>query len=287
MTKTTLPSLKEFILNLRVGGYSPETIYNYERDINIFADFISSQKIPFHLFSKEDLLIYKDHLYKRSLSARSINRLLSSLKSYFKYLISMDRDTPISPDAIIMSKLPKTQKNIPNLEEIKRIVEAPSDLEKNKQIGLRNRTILEILFSTGMRISEVVNISISNIQSNSILIMGKGRKQRYVYLTERAKNWLNKYLSTQNTGYPQVFDLTDTYIQGKIKEYRERLGITSKISAHTLRHGFATYLAEKGANPAAIQILLGHESLDTTTRYVHASDRFAAKEHELFHPLQN
>jgi integrase/recombinase XerD len=136
-------------------------------------------------------------------------------------------------------------------------------------------------------------------KSGKIFVKGKGKKERFVYLTERAKNHIDNYLATRNDNNPALFipyrgrnagtskgRVSTNYLQMKIKQYRERLGISVPTSAHSLRHGFATYLAEQGANPAAIQVLLGHESLHTTTRYVHASDRYAEKVHKKYHPLK-
>jgi site-specific recombinase XerD len=142
-------------------------------------------------------------------------------------------------------------------------------------------------------------LEISKIdKEGKIFILGKGKKERFVYLTPRSMRHLSDYLKIRNSTSPYVFvpyrglnsseikkKLSPNYIQAKIKNYRELLGIVVPTSAHSLRHGFATYLAESGANPAAIQILLGHESLDTTTRYVHASDKYAQKNHKDFHPL--
>jgi len=164
---------------------------------------------------------------------------------------------------------------------------------------LRNRAILEMLFSTGMRISELISLNRNQIdKSGRVFILGKGKKERFVYLTPRAKNHLERYLLTRDDHSPALFvpysganvnqprrRLSPNYLQAKIKQYREKLQINVPTSAHSLRHGFATYLAEQGASPAAIQILLGHESLDTTTRYVHASDRYAEKTHQKYHPL--
>jgi len=165
---------------------------------------------------------------------------------------------------------------------------------------LRNRTILEVLFSTGMRISELCHLNRVDIDgTGKIFIMGKGKKERFVYLTARAKAILERYLNTREDACPALFipysglnvnsqkrRISPNYIEMKIKQYREKLKINIPISPHSLRHGFATYLAENGASPAAIQILLGHESLDTTTRYVHASDHFAQETHRRFHPLK-
>jgi integrase/recombinase XerD len=152
-----------------------------------------------------------------------------------------------------------------------------------------------------MRISELVNLNKDQIDSHGrIFILGKGKKERFVYMTERSKRFLEEYLKTRKDNSKRLFvplrgsntnkkdvRVSTNYLQYRIKFYREILNINVPISAHSLRHGFATYLAENGASPAAIQILLGHESLDTTTRYVHASDRFAENVHKKFHPLKN
>jgi site-specific recombinase XerD len=161
--------------------------------------------------------------------------------------------------------------------------------------------MLEVLFSSGMRISELVKLNRSQIDGTGrIFIMGKGKKERFVYLTPRSYDWLKQYLKYRTDTFPKLFvplrglnvnikerGISTNYLQERIKRYRELLKINVPTSAHSLRHGFATYLAEQGANPAALQILLGHESLDTTTRYVHASDKYAEDTHRKYHPLKN
>ena len=160
----------------------------------------------------------------------------------------------------------------------------------------------EMVFSTGMRISELVNIKKVQIdKTGRVFIRGKGKKERFVYLTPRAFKWIQKYIQEARGDDPSPYlfipskgksinkkdkKISPNYLQERIKHYRELLGFNIPTSCHSIRHAFATYLAENGANPAAIQILLGHESLDTTTRYVHASDRYAEKSHHDFHPLK-
>jgi site-specific recombinase XerD len=211
----------------------------------------------------------------------------------------MDKKVPISPDVIKLVKTERKHPQVAELNDLVRLVEARSKLEKDKLVSLRNRAVLEILFSTGMRISELCSLNRNQIDdTGKIFVMGKGKKQRFVYLTERGMEHLNRYLATRKDNFPALFipysgrnvsnlkkRISTNYLQEKIKDYREKLRINVPTSAHSLRHGFATYLAEEGASPAAIQILLGHESLDTTTRYVHASDRFAQETHRKFHPL--
>jgi len=185
-------------------------------------------------------------------------------------------------------------------EELVQLIECPLKFEKNQPVALRNRAMLEVLFSTGLRISELTSLQRHQIDGTGrMFITGKGKKQRFVYLTPRAMKHVATYLKTRADRRPALFipyrgenvgkrdaRISTNYLQMKIKQYREQLGINVPTSAHSLRHDFATYLAEQGANPAAIQVLLGHESLDTTTRYVHASDRYAETTHRKFHPLK-
>jgi len=250
----------------------------------------------------------KRAMYRGQLSSRSVNRLLSSLRSYLDFLVDIDQPAPLSSSAIKLIKTEKKEKQVADLPELIRLIECPMQFEKKDIVKIRNRAILELIFATGMRISEVVNLNKEqirieggSIKDDRIYISGKGKKQRFVYLTHRAIHFLEEYLALRKDGYPAMFiptkgtrivtdnpyiiRLSQNYIQSKIAEYRRRLGIIVPTSAHSLRHGFATYLAEEGASPAAIQKLLGHESLQTTTRYVHASDRFAEKTHRQFHPL--
>ncbi|MBL7053454.1 MAG: tyrosine-type recombinase/integrase [Candidatus Portnoybacteria bacterium] len=312
MNKILLPLMDDYLLNLKTSNYSHESIYNYERDLEVFQVFLKETKIDFDNIDKKTILNYKAYLTSRDrktpksiisqkqLSSYSINRMLSVLRSYLKFLIDLDYEVPVEPTTI---KLIKTEKKHPRVSEFKKIVkliEAPSKIEKNNKVALRNRVVLETLFATGMRISELVNLKKSQIdKTGRIFIMGKGKKERFVYLTPRAHEHLINYLETRNDDFPYLFipyrgkniqdknkKISTNYLQEKIKKYRELLGINIPISAHSLRHGFATYLAEEGASPAAIQTLLGHESLNTTTRYINTSDKFAEKVHREFHPLK-
>ena len=308
-----LSKLDDFLLCLKTNNYSTETIYNYERDLNVFRRFLDDSPTPsFSKIDKRTIDQYKAYLISRDrktpikaengakLSSSSVNRMLSSLRGYLRYLVDRDEPVPIPPEVI---KLVKTERRHPHVAELKdliKIIEAPLVLEKDQRVGWRNRTILEVLFSTGMRISELCHLNRVDIDgTGKIFIMGKGKKERFVYLTARAKAILERYLNTREDACPALFipysglnvnsqkrRISPNYIEMKIKQYREKLKINIPISPHSLRHGFATYLAENGASPAAIQILLGHESLDTTTRYVHASDHFAQETHRRFHPLK-
>ncbi len=309
-----LPLLDDFLLSLQVNKFSPETLYNYERDLKVFENFLKNEiKLKeFKKVSKKTIELYKAYLISRDrrtagdqkpnkhLASGSINRNLSSLRGYLRYLIEMDYAVPILPENIKLVKMEKKHPQVAEFNDLVRLIEAPSQLEKDPLVALRNRAMLEVLFATGMRISELINLKRNQIDdTGKIFIMGKGKKQRFVYLTPRAQKQIDLYLATRRDDLEALFipyrgrntgenekSISPNYLQAKIKRYREHLRINVPTSAHSLRHGFATYLAEQGANPAAIQILLGHESLDTTTRYVHASDKYAEKIHKKFHPLK-
>jgi site-specific recombinase XerD len=313
MGKINLPLLDDFLLSLKTKNLSPETVYNYERDLKVFEIFLNEINTKFEDINKKTILNYKAYLTSRdrktpknvisekNLSSFSINRMLSSLRSYLRFLSKLDFKLPIPPDAVELLKTEKKVARISEFEEIKKLIEAPSFLEKEKKVAVRNRAILETLFSTGLRISELTNIKLTDIdKQGKIFVRGKGKKERFVYLTERAKKYIEEYLKLRGkNSSPYLFvpfrgknnkkekkKISTNYIQLKLKQYREILGLNLPITPHGLRRAFATFLAESGASPAAIQVLLGHESLDTTTRYIKASNRFVEETFKKFHPLK-
>ncbi|MFQ5492608.1 MAG: tyrosine-type recombinase/integrase [Candidatus Dojkabacteria bacterium] len=356
-----LPLYDEFFLDLVNNNYSQRTVDSYRRDLDIFRLFLSDKQLPFAQFGKLEISRYKEFLrdgsylrlknklrkdkapekasrigvngksrskasrrlsmYSGRLGSRSVNRMLSALRSYFRFLLDADYEVPISPDSIKLVKTERKESRVAELDELINLVEAPEQFEAKQKIKYRNRAMLEVLFATGMRISELINLNREDLKisktgdgdggsdggidgiDSRIYILGKGKKQRFVYLTPRSRFYLERYLNSRKDTFPALFipyrglrsgtkdpyivRISANYLQSKIKEYRVRLGIVVPTSAHSLRHGFATYLAENGANPAGIQKLLGHESLQTTSKYVHSSDRFAEKTHEDYHPLKN
>jgi len=310
--KIHLPHLDDFLLELQVDNKSEETIYNYKRDLEVFENFLNDIGEEFDKINKRTILNYKAYLSSidrktpkgkgkiKKLSSISINRMLSALRSYLNFLLKIDYKVPVPPSSIELVKVEKKIPKIGEFEQILKLLEAPTKLERNKKIAIRNRVILEMIFATGVRISELVNIKISDIDKEGrIYIKGKGKKERFVYLTERAKKYLSEYFKIRKDSSPFLFvplkgknvkeklkKISTNYIQYKIKRYREILGLNIPITPHGLRRAFATFLAESGASPAAIQILLGHESLNTTTRYVRPSDRYAEKEFKKYHPLK-
>lgn len=307
-----LEAFDDFIIYLQTNNYSPETIYHYQKDLLMLAYFLQLKNISLQGLDKRLVNEFKAYLTSndrktptalqesgKRLSSASVNRCLSAVRAYIKFLIDSDIKCPVMPDHFKMVKRERPHPNIADLNEFIALIESPSRLEEDPLIGARNRAMLEMLFSTGMRISELLSLNKRDInESGRIFITGKGRKQRFVYLTERAKFWLDQYLKLRNDTQEALFvpmkgkninkkqrRISANYLQEKIKQYREKLRINIPISAHSMRHGFATFMAEEGASLAALQILLGHESPNTTTRYVNPSDRFAQETHRKYHPL--
>ncbi len=307
-----LESVDDFFIYLQTNNYSTKTLYNYEKDLLLLAHFLNLKKITVLELDKRLVNEFKAFLSSpdrptpsgglesnRRLSSASINRCLSAVRTYIRFLIDVDVKCPVMPDQFKMVRKERAHPHVAELNEIIALIEAPSSLENDPEVSARNRAMLEVLFATGMRVSELVSLNRRDLNnSGKIFITGKGRKQRFVYLTERAKHHLDNYLALRQDSQEALFTPTQgktvndshrristRYVEGILKKYREALRINVPITPHSLRHGFATYLAESGASPAAIQILLGHESLNTTTRYVNASDRFAEETHQKYHPL--
>ncbi len=309
---SNLDMILDFFLFLQTNNYSPQTLYHYKNDLAIFDNFLKSRNLKIKDLDKRAIFEFKAYLTSDNretatthqedalrLSSSSINRCLSAIRAYIRFLIDQDYATPVVPDHFKMVKREHPHPNVAELNELIALIESPSRLEEVPIIAARNRAILELLFATGMRISELTSINRRDLNDEGkIFITGKGRKQRFVYLTERAKEYVDQYLNLRDDNQQALFiptktrskdrlnsRLTPRYIQERLKTYREKLRINLPTTPHSFRHGFATYLAEEGASPAAIQILLGHESLNTTTRYVNASDKFAQESHRKFHPL--
>src|SRR5258708_8496237 len=301
----SLPLIDDFFLYLQTNNYSPATIYDYKNELSIFDAYIKNRFLRFNLLNKKALFDFKVCLYSEDrrtpstnevvrgkLSTSSINRCISTLRSYLRFLIDQDYPTPIVPDMIRVLRRDRPHAHVAEFKDLVALIELPSQIEMKQEAKLRNRAILELLFATGLRISELINLNRIDFNDlGKMFILGKGRKERYVYLTERAKLHLKQYVISRTDNNQALFvslkgeRLCPRHVQERIRFYRLHLKINVRITPHSLRHGFATYLAEQGASPTAIQVLLGHESLETTTRYINVSDQFAQETHRRFHPL--
>jgi site-specific recombinase XerD len=309
-----LPHIDDFLVSLQAHHYSPNTVRNYERYLGVFDDFLNESNVPFDKISKQTITSYKAYLASRGQNAAkpgnhsdkqlapcTINYKLIALRAYLRYLIDIDYPCPLPLEAVKSLKVVPKQPQIPEFKDLIRLIEAPAP-EANI-IELRDKAILETLFNTGLRVSELVSLNRNQVdlERQEFGLKGKGDKIRIVFLSDTVAQWVGRYLQSRRDHFEPLFirhsgnvdarnsgeemRLTVRSVQRVVIKYAKRCGLPITATPQTLRHGFATYLAEEGANPAALQILLGHESLDTTTRYVHASDKYAEETHRKYHPL--
>lgn len=301
--RSDLPFATEYLLDLYSQNYSPCTVRSRAITYNRLYDFLASKGTPFAQMTPSLLGEFKSYLLSqgkyRSWTHTSLNVILVHLRCFFKWLADMDYSPPFPAERIKSSRTEKKQLELPSFSQILALIEYPTKHERHKLIALRNRAIFEVFFSTGLRASELIGLDRAQLNGhqNRILIMGKGKKQRWVYLTPRALDHLNAYLATRADDRPALFipykkhgptispRLHIHTIEMAVKKYCQALGISQKFTPHTLRHAFATALAEKGINPAILQGLLGHEALGTTGRYVHMADKSMEQAHAQFHPF--
>lgn len=288
----------DYEFHLRIErGLSENTVKNYSTDIVALADFISSNKIEEQPkdCSKETLqqFIYQQ---SKSISNNSQARKISAIKSFFNFLI-FEKLRPNSPADLIEG--PKLGRKLPvtlNLREIEKIL---LGIELSHPNGHRNRAIIETLYGSGLRVSELVNLTLSNVFFNEDLIRvtGKGDKQRLVPLGSYSKKFIQIYRKEirslkkiKKEDNDVLFlnrngrKMTRAMIFTIVKNSALKVGIKKKISPHTFRHSFATHLLENGADLRIIQVLMGHESITTTEIYTHLDNKHLKKVMEDFHP---
>ncbi|MCE7936480.1 hypothetical protein DYH10_01640 [Candidatus Saccharibacteria bacterium CPR2] len=280
---------------------SQKTISNYHlylMRLVEFADDVDINKIDNELVRKWRLWLnrYEDEQGKE-ISKTTQNYHLIALRSFLRYLAKRDI-TSLSADKIELAKVRRKQVTFLSPNELKRLFEQP---DTNTLTGLRDRAILELLFSSGLRISELVNLNRDhiNLKRKEFMVRGKGQKDRPVFIDDLAANWVSEYLSKRTDNIQPLFirysgsqditndgeymRLTARSIQRLISNYARKAGITKKVSPHTLRHSFATDLLMNGADIRSVQSMLGHSNIATTQIYTHITDPHLKEVHQKFH----
>jgi integrase/recombinase XerD len=290
--------IKSFQSYLKIErGLSQNTIDNYSFDIERLCTFLEENSIHFSpvTISEESIqqFIYS---ISKEINARSQARIISGLKSFFSYLIFEEyrNDSPME-----LIEAPKIGRKLPDtlsVEEIDAII-AAIDLSKDE--GERNRTMLETLYGCGLRVSELINLKISDLffEEGFIKITGKGNKQRFVPISPVTQKYIliyqkhvRSHLTIQKGFDDTLFlnrrgkQLTRAMVFTIIKQLAEKVGLNKVISPHTFRHSFATHLLQNGADLRAIQLMLGHESITTTEVYVHLDRKHLTQIMNTFHP---
>ena len=277
------------------SGLSKNTVEAYQRDLLSFAAWLSKDEITLSSATREDILRYQGVRLRESRKARSEARLLSSLRRFYRYLC---REEIRESDPTTQIESPRLGRPLPEgltEEEVEALLEQP-DIKQN--LGLRDRAMLEVLYATGLRVSELVSLTVEqlNMRQGLIRCIGKGNKERLVPLGEVALDWLQQY---QIEARPLLLlghvseDLFPTR-RGKamtrqafwylIKRYAQQAEIKKHLSPHTLRHAFATHLLNHGADLRVVQLLLGHSDLSTTQIYTHVARERLKSLHASHHP---
>jgi tyrosine recombinase XerC len=280
--------IEKFIRYLEIEkNYSRHTILNYQIDLGDFRKFLGEAAIENvdYLALRKYLAILKE----KSLGTRTVARHLSTLRSFFKFLI---REGYLKTNPILSLSSPKLEKHLPSFlteEEVLRLIEA--SLPKN-EAGLRDRAILETFYSSGIRISELVGLSLEDMDfiGGIIKVKGKGKKERIVPIGDHAISAVRGYLDKRKKQSEAVFlnkrgkRITDRGVRGIVAKYLRAAGIRQGVSAHSLRHSFATHLLNRGADLRTVQELLGHANLATTQIYTHLTTDKLKSVYDKAHP---
>lgn len=275
--------------------YSNHTVINYKNDLESFFSFLKSEGIS--SFSEIDFRVirtYLSYLYEQKYSKNTVSRHISCLRSFYKYLL---KENIITKNPMIFISNPKKDKKLPKFlyeSEVESILSIP---DRTTPKGIREALILEFLYSTGVRVSELCNVKIADISffDNRVKILGKGSKERYVLFGSELKNILhlylkesrpffeknkNDYLLLNDSGNQMLDRRVRTIIDNILKKAETKM----HISPHTLRHSFATHMLNNGADLRTVQELLGHEDLSTTQIYTHISNERLRKVYLDAHP---
>lgn len=300
-------AIRQFLEHCEIEkNQSKRTLISYAHYLERFLEFsknIEIEKINLPLIKK-----YRLHLNRyefrphETLSIKTQNYHIIALRAFLKFCIKNDWEV-MAPEKIDLAKIPERIVSFLSRDELERLFEA---IDIDKISGLRNRAILEMLYSTGLRVSELVNLNRQHVdlERGEFAIRGKGGKVRIVFLSDRAKEWLTEYLDSRDDNFDPVFlnhgrtrnkekddpdfkgeyrRLTEYTIQEMVRNTAYAAGITKHVTPHTLRHSFATELLLNGADIRSVQEMLGHSSITTTQIYTHITNKKLREVHEKFH----
>ena len=269
---------------------SPKTLENYSLWLNRFVNYVWN--VDVRDIKAMHILDYRMYLNQLWLSKKTVNYHAVALRSFFKFCLKNDIDC-ISPDKIELAKMPTRDVNFLTQEEVQKILDAPFEYEKNNLIRKRDLAILNILYGTGLRVTELINLKRSELdsQTKQFSVMWKWSKIRAIFMTEKAKEALVDYLKARSDNSEYLFislsqnsrwhKLSRNSVEEIVKKYKNLAWIKKKVTPHTLRHSFATALLQKWADLRAVQALLGHSSITTTQIYTHVDDKYLKWVHDL------
>lgn len=269
--------------------YSPHTIANYKRDIQLFFDAPMIDQRAMATLDRHSIKTYVQWVARQDYHPRSIARFISSLRSFWTYLVDQQH---IDQNPWLQMDIPKQPKRLPYVISEDEMMYYLDSIDTTTWLGVRDRCLCEMLYGTGIRISECVNINVMdiNIDDQSIRIVGKGNKERIVLFHPEAHRWLRLYLEQRPYSNDALFlnrsgsRITQRSVQRMIQKHAQNVGL-NQVTPHTFRHSFATDMYNRGADLRLLQELLGHEQLSTTQLYTHVSTQRLQKIHQQSHPL--
>ncbi|MGD2245801.1 MAG: site-specific tyrosine recombinase XerD [Candidatus Aminicenantes bacterium] len=287
--------LKIFLDFLAVEkGLSSNTVLSYSRDVQKLFLFFQKEKMSWLKAGEDDLVRFIHHQSRAGLSPRSMARVVSSLKSFYRFLVL---DGILKKNPAVNLSSPKTWLALPKFLTVKEVDSLLKQPDTEEVLGIRDKAMLELLYATGLRASELISLGTNdvNLGDGFLLCLGKGGKERLVPIGESAEKAVRQYLEgarakllKQPSEFLFVTQRGEPFTrQGfwkLLKGYVRKAGLDTKISPHVLRHSFATHLLERGADLRSVQLMLGHSQITTTQVYTHVSRKRLRRVYDKFHP---
>lgn len=291
------PAISSFLTHVRVEkGLSPNTVAAYQRDLTRFLRFAQKRKLMMESAKRDDLVDFLASLYREKLESRTVARHLVSLRNFFRFAQVQEL---VSEDPSQNLESPKIRRALPGylrLEEVERLLEQP---DSKTALGLRDRAMLEVLYSTGLRVSELIGLRVGDLDTKvgCIRCTGKGDKQRIVPAGKKAVLLVERYLRDarprllgKDVSSPALFvnrrggSLSRVGVWKILSAYGRRAGLRVALTPHMLRHSFATHLLERGADLRSVQLMLGHADISTTQIYTHVVEERLKQVYKAHHP---
>ncbi len=275
--------IREFLDYLTVErGLSDNTLDSYGRDLRLFDDFLTDHGLTLHVAGEEQLRIYLQHLRRRGRSSATVARKIAALRAFYHFLL---QEKKITADPTVALESPKQSKKLPTVLSIKEVERLLNSPRSQQPTDLRDKAMLEVLYATGLRVTELVSLEINsvNLENGYVQCMGKGNKERIVPLGSMAQASVKLYWEKGRPSLAKPSSdgalflnknggrLTRQGFWKIIKRRAHEAGIITPITPHTLRHSFATHLLENGADLRAVQEMLGHADISTTQIYTHVT----------------
>ena len=290
-------AISSFLTHVKVEkGLSSNTVTAYQRDLAKFAQFAKKSKLSLEAVSRDDLVDFLASLYRQKLESKTVARHLVTLRNFFRFAQIQDL---IAADPSVNLESPKIRRSLPGylrLEEVERLLAEP---DSKTPLGLRDRAMLEVLYSTGLRVSELTGLRVTDLDTKvgCVRCIGKGDKERIVPVGKKALGMVDKYLRDarpkllgKGAGNPTLFvnrrgrQLSRVGVWKILSVYGRRAGLRTALTPHMLRHSFATHLLERGADLRSVQLMLGHADISTTQIYTHVVEERLKQIYKAHHP---